>query len=85
MLSCFREGRQWRKVIKNNGAVQRIRSRERSKTVSKEFSDKEMNEGCKKTTEKCRKGDTEKMECGIENGKERERERERQTDRETRD
>jgi hypothetical protein len=36
-----------------------------------------MNEGCKKMTEKCRKGDTE-MEWGIENGRERETERERE-------
>ena len=34
-----------------------------------------MNEGCKKTAEKCRKGDKEKMEWGIENGREREREK----------
>jgi hypothetical protein len=53
--------------------VQKIRNTERSKNLSKELRDKEMNDECKKTTEKCRKGDKEKMEWGIENERERER------------
>lgn len=63
--------------INNNGALQTIRNTERWKNVSKVLRDKEMNEESKKTTEKCRKGDKEKMEWGIENGRDRERETER--------
>ena len=47
------------------------------KNVSKELRDKEVNEECKKTTEKCRKGGKEKMEWGIENGRDRERDKRR--------
>jgi hypothetical protein len=46
-----------------------------------------MNEECKKTTEKCRKRDNEKMEWGIENGRDGERDTyiDRERERETRD
>jgi len=77
--SWFREGTDYRKGIRNNGAVQRIRNTVGSKNVSKEFRDKEMNEESKKMSEKSRKGDKEKMEWGIENGRDRDRERERET------